>query len=190
MMMLQELAGALNLTFSLEAATSRGITSLSWDGVARKMAAYRRDLIINGLPLAWDLARALDVSLPVLQTSYGIGLKVWSLVCSRVGWGRVSGRVGGLGKGVWARGWTGEGVWARGWAGEGRLGAWVGWGRASGRVGGMGKGVWAPGWAVEGRLGAWKTPCVALHCQRQRGMPDNPKQNVLMLNTLLRCVYT
>ncbi|XP_069977599.1 uncharacterized protein [Penaeus vannamei] len=74
-MMLQELAGALNLTFSLEAATSRGITSLSWDGVARKMAAYRRDLIINGLPLAWDLARALDVSLPVLQTSYGIGLK-------------------------------------------------------------------------------------------------------------------
>nr|XP_027216642.1 glutamate receptor-like [Penaeus vannamei] len=74
-MMLQELAGALNLTFSLEAATSRGITSLSWDGVARKMAAYKRDLIINGLPLAWDLARALDVSLPVLQTSYGIGLK-------------------------------------------------------------------------------------------------------------------
>lgn len=152
-MMLQELAGALNLTFSLEAATSRGITSLSWDGVARKMAAYKRDLIINGLPLAWDLARALDVSLPVLQTSYGIGLKVWPLVCSRVGWGRASGRLGGLGKGVWARGWAGEGC----------LGAWVDWGRASGRV--------------------------ALHCQRQRGMSDNPKQNVYVKYTAALCIY-
>lgn len=83
--MLQEIAGVLNLTFSLEAATAHSITSGSWGGVARKMKAHRRDLIINGLPLAWDLAHALDTSVPVLRTSYGIGLKVWPLVvCSGV----------------------------------------------------------------------------------------------------------
>lgn len=77
--MLQEIAGVLNLTFSLKAVTAKNITGGSWCGVARHMRANDRDLIINGLPLAWDLARALDVSVPVLRTSYGIGLKVWSL---------------------------------------------------------------------------------------------------------------